>query len=99
MIKNPPANAGDARGVGSVRSPRVGYGNPLQHSCLENSMTESWWAIAQGVSKSLILLSVHTHIHPPKLLSIRAQPSVPKTYSEHTLAYSWAKPSNVKPVL
>ena len=41
MVKNPPANAGDARDMGSVtgsgRSPGVGNGNPLQSS-LENSM-------------------------------------------------------------
>ena len=40
MIKNPPANAGGARDVGSVpglgRSSREGNGNPLQYSCLGN---------------------------------------------------------------
>jgi len=39
MIKNLPATAGD---VGSIprsgSSPRGGNGNPLQYSCLENSM-------------------------------------------------------------
>ena len=42
MVKNLPANAGDARSVRSVpglgRYPRVGNGNPLQYSCLKNSM-------------------------------------------------------------
>ena len=39
VIKNPPANAGDASWIpGSERSPGEGNGNPLQHSCLENSM-------------------------------------------------------------
>ena len=42
MVKNPPANSGDAVEVGlnpgSGRSPGVGNGNPLQYSCLENSM-------------------------------------------------------------
>ena len=42
VIKHPPANAGDARDAGSIsesgRSPRVGNGNPLQCSCLGNSM-------------------------------------------------------------
>ena len=41
MVKNPTANAGDIKDVGSVpalgRYPREGNGNPLQHSCLENS--------------------------------------------------------------
>ena len=40
--KNPPANAGDARDVGFIpglgRIPGKGNGNPLQYSCLENSM-------------------------------------------------------------
>ena len=39
VIKNPPANAGDAGWIpGSERSPGEGNGSPLQHSCLENSM-------------------------------------------------------------
>ena len=42
MVKNLPTNVGDARDEGSMpgsgRSPGVGHGNPLQYSCLENSM-------------------------------------------------------------
>ena len=42
MVKNPPGNAGDVRNAGSVlgseRSPGGEHGNPLQYSCLENSM-------------------------------------------------------------
>ena len=42
MVKHPPANAGDARDVGSIpglgRSPGGENGNPLQYSCLENPM-------------------------------------------------------------
>ena len=41
VVKNPTANAGDRRDVGSIpgsgRSPGEGNGNPLQYSCLENS--------------------------------------------------------------
>ena len=41
-VKNPPANAGDVRGMGLIpgsgRSPGEGNGNPLQYSCLGNSM-------------------------------------------------------------
>ena len=40
VVKNPPANAGDVRDMGSIpgpgRPPGEGNGNPLQHSCLEN---------------------------------------------------------------
>ena len=43
MVKNLPANAGDARDIGSIprsgeRSLGEGNGNPLQCSCLENPM-------------------------------------------------------------
>ena len=39
MVKNPPANAGDAISIPeSGRTPGVGNGNPLQYSCLGNSM-------------------------------------------------------------
>ena len=35
-----------------VRSPREGNGNPLQYSCLENSIDRgAWWATVHGVSK------------------------------------------------
>ena len=44
MVKNPPVNAGDVRDVGSIpglgRSPGGEHGNPLQCSCLKNSMEE-----------------------------------------------------------
>ena len=57
MVKNPPANAGDARDVGSIlesgRSLRVGNGNPLQYYCLENPMDGgAWQATVHGVVKS-----------------------------------------------
>ena len=47
VVKNLPANAGDARDADSVpgsgRSPGGGNGNPLQYSCLENSMDRGAW--------------------------------------------------------
>ena len=57
MVKNPPANAGDTGDLGSItglgRSPGVGNGNPLQYSCLENSMDRgAWWPTVHGVAKS-----------------------------------------------
>ena len=37
------------------RSPVRGHGNPLQYSCLENSMDRgAWWATVHGVTKSQI---------------------------------------------
>ena len=57
MVKNPLANAGDATESGLIpglgRSPGEGNGNPLQYSCLENSMDGgAWWATVHGVAKS-----------------------------------------------
>ena len=54
MVKNLPANAGDAGSIpGLGRSPGVGNGNLLQYSCLENSMDRGdWWGIVQGGTKS-----------------------------------------------
>ena len=47
MFKNPPANVGDIRDVGSIpgsgSSPGGGHGNPLQYSCLENLMDRGAW--------------------------------------------------------
>ena len=38
---------------GSGRSPGDGNGNPLQYSCLKNSMDRgAWWARVHGVAKS-----------------------------------------------
>ena len=57
LEKNLPDNAGDSRDTvlipGSGRSPGGGHGNPLQYSCLENSMYRgAWWAAVHGVAKS-----------------------------------------------
>ena len=48
-------NAGDPSSIpGSGRSPGEGSGNPLQYSCLEDSMDGgAWWATVHGVTKSL----------------------------------------------
>ena len=47
VVKNLPASAGDAGDAGSIpgsgRSPEVGNGNPIQYSCLENSMDRGAW--------------------------------------------------------
>ena len=67
MIKNLPAGAGQ---VGSIlewgKSPGVEYGNPLQYSCLENSMDRgAWRAIGHGVAKKS-----HITEHTPYTLII-----------------------------
>ena len=47
VVKNLPAIAGDTREEGLIpglgRSPRGGYGSPLQYSCLKNYMDIGAW--------------------------------------------------------
>ena len=55
--KNLPASAGNAGDMGLIlgsgRSPGERNGNPLQYSCLENSMNRgAWWATVLKVEKS-----------------------------------------------
>ena len=49
MVKNPSANAGDARDLGSIPGlgsyPGEGNGNSLQCSCLENSMDRGTYGL------------------------------------------------------
>ena len=57
VVKNSPANEGDARDMGSIpelgRSPEEGNGNPLQYYCLENPMDRGTWrATVCEVTKS-----------------------------------------------
>ena len=54
-VKNPPAKAGDAKDAGSTlgseRSPGEENDNPLQYSCLGNTMDRrAWWATVHGVA-------------------------------------------------
>ena len=72
MVKNLPANSGDARDAdsirGSGRSPRAGNGNPLQYFCLENPMDRgAQWATVHRVAKSQTQLSTHMHMWPERL--------------------------------
>ena len=57
VVKNPPANAGDARDADSIPGlgglPGGGNGTPLQYSCLENSMDRgARRATVHGVAES-----------------------------------------------
>ena len=71
MLKILSTNVGDGRDAGSIpglgRPPGEGHGNPLQYSCLENSMDRgAWWATVLGVIKSqtrLKRLGMHTCTH------------------------------------
>ena len=63
MVKNPPANAGDAGSIpGEGRTYGKGSGNPLQYSCLENSMDRgAWWATVHAIAKTWTHLSTAQH--------------------------------------
>ena len=62
--KESACNAGDPGAVpGSGRYPGKGRGNPLQYSCLENSMDRGAWQITvHRVAKSWTLLN-DFHFH------------------------------------
>ena len=56
-LKNLLTNAGGVGDAGLIpesgRCPGVGTGNPLQYSCLENSMDRGvWWATVHAVTES-----------------------------------------------
>ena len=68
VVKNLPANAGDARDagliLGSGRSPGGGNDNPLQCSYLEKPVDRgAWWVTLHGVAKRQTRLDRSTHTH------------------------------------
>ena len=64
-------NAEDPGSIpGLERSPGEGNGNPLQYSCLENSMDRgTWWATVHGVTGSdrTEQLTLHFSVYIPHL--------------------------------
>ena len=76
-VENLPANAGDLGLIsGPGRSPGEGNGNPLQYSCLENSMDRgAWWATVHGVTESQTRLS-DKHFHFVFLLLNAVSPMI-----------------------
>ena len=68
-VKASASNAGNLGSIpGSGRSPGEGNGNPLQYSCLKNSMDRGvWWVTVQGVTKSQIQLSDFHFIFPNQM--------------------------------
>ena len=77
--KESACNAGDLGSIPeSGRSSGEGNGNPLQYSCLENSMDRgAWWATVHGVTKSQTRLRLtYTHRLPSGAASGRRNSSV-----------------------
>ena len=84
-------NAGDLGSIpGLGRSPGEGNGNPLQFSCLENSMDGgAWWAIVHGVARSRTRLSDFTftfHFH-----------ALEKEMATHSSVLAWRIPGTGEP--
>ena len=73
LVKSPSANARDMGLIlGSGRSSGGGNDNPLQYSCLENSMDrEAWQATVNGVAEpdrtELIHKCMRACTHPPNI--------------------------------
>ena len=67
MVKNLPADVGNARGEGSIpgsrKSPGEGNGNPLHCSCLGDSIDRGARLDTAHGSQSQTRLSVHMHTH------------------------------------
>ena len=63
MVKNPPANAGDMRHGSNPWVTKIPWrknGNPLEYSCLGNSMDRGvWWATVHGAAKIQMQLSMN----------------------------------------
>ena len=67
MVKNLPANAGNAGDSDSIpelgRHSAGGNGNPLQHACLGNPRDrEAWWATVHRVAESDMTRHTLAHI-------------------------------------
>ena len=65
VVKYLPANAGDERDTslipGSGISPGVINGNPLQYSCLENSMDRRAWQVTVHVCQTWLSTALSCH--------------------------------------
>ena len=89
VVKNPPTNAVDIRDAslipGSGRFPGGGPGNPLQYSCLENSMNRgAWWATVLRVAQSQTRLNwLSTFVY--------CCPNLKRLWHlEHLLVWDWS---------
>ena len=61
VVKNLPANAEDIEDKGLIpetgRYPGGGHGNPLQYSCLENSMDRGAWKAVQSTGSQRVRMT------------------------------------------
>ena len=62
VVKNATAKEGDSSLTrASGRSPRVGSGNPLRYSCLQNSMERGAWEAIQSMGSQRVGHDLVTH--------------------------------------
>ena len=109
VVKNPPANAGDLGNSGSIpesgMSPGGGHSNPVQYSCLKNSMDRgTWWAAVHRVSQSrkwlkLLLFSSVAQSYPTlqpnglQYAKIPCPSPTPGPYSNSCPSSWWCHPT------
>ena len=90
VVKNLPANAGDAGDAGSIsrseRFPGGGNGNPLEYSCLRKPINRgAWWATVHEVARvQHNLVAGHT----PWMLALRVSWRIHKeNYDQFTVSH------------
>ena len=78
---------------GSQRSPGEGNGNPLLHSCLENSMDGgAWWATVHGIAEVLMTEELHGILRARILEWVAFPCSSPALHGDSLPAEPRAKP-------
>ena len=95
--KESACNAGNLGLIpGSGRSPGEGNGNPLQYSCLENSMDRGTWrATVHGVAKSptrLKQLSTHVKCNREPLFFIKREVGSPRALQTPSQGFFFNSP-------
>ena len=100
MVKNLPANEGDAGDVGLIpgsrRTPGEGNGYPLQYSCLENHMDGGAWQATVPEAAELNITEQAGRIIPLKIIVREESPregSVEKQEGHHSAQKAESTPS------
>ena len=75
VSKESACNAGDPGSISGLgRSPGEGNGNPVQYSCLENSIDRgAWWATVHGITKTGTRTEWLTHTHTGRQWGVQAE--------------------------
>ena len=100
MVKNLPANEGDAGDVGLIpgsrRTPGEGNGYPLQYSCLENHMDRGAWQATVPEVAELDITEQIGRIIPVRIIVREGSPrqrSVEKQKGHHLAQKAGSMPS------